>query len=717
MNHTTVNYIPIFLTCVLCLLIAACSTPAAEQLPTEQPTVTPEAPTAVPDAGVDENQPTVTPMPTVPAIPQPTLAAELAATAAAELPPTPTPDETGTTFGGFEGVNVFPLDTSGIPALDQPFWVAHTLGIRTMTHDHFVGIYTRTADGWQEVNRITLSEADVLFEEGITQVEVAPGRAWLEIQAGVGAHSGTYALFSFDGTTLNQEAAGFNPIPVAGWLDDLNGDGIQEVVLNESDPYVFCYACGVIEHAYQVLRWNGSQMVETRLTYLPENAPADLRQINNRAIDLAEAGLWQDAELLLSELDALNVTAQNEAVTWNSLYIRLVAEARAEEARTGGYPLLGSLFYGDYTAVIGIMSGYSAAELFSLPNPLIVGTVAEGWEEPLTEYVITYTSQALALNPDLAPAHFLRGWAHFIDSPASAEALTNIQQAAALDPDQPLFAASVAHLSSGGQQVDDPQAIIAAATAYMRNRTGDTVEPVVIVEKIEGDYARVTITTEAGASGPLLAFLQRQDGMWRVIADGAGPVLDTEGFRQQGIPETLLEDLNGLPEIDDTQDIIDAATAYIRENSSLVADFQVEVWAIEGNYALAQAVASSSSIEPAIIWLARRHSQWEVLSMGANFDEDDQRAEGIPPRLINLRRDIRAAITDYVSANDTSIQIDTIEIARVDGDYARAIVYPTEPGAIPNVFLQRENDTWTVIAYGQGFVDEQLEGIPPTLLP
>lgn len=536
------------------LLLAACGGAPAGSVPPApaEPTLAaPAEASALPAASpASTPAPTATPSPTT-RVPIPTLEAELEATVAAGLPISPTPgdNEDEPAFGGLEGVSVLRLETAGEAA---PLWAVFTLGF-SFEQAHFLALYTYAAGEWQELGHVDLEFSDVLFADGVQQVDVTPDRLWIEVQSGAGAHGGVYDLLSFDGSTLRKEIAHTHPrAGGAGRLQDLNDDGTPEVILNQSDDYIFCYACGVVEVNYQVLRWDGTRMVEVTLTPLPDSAPPELRQVNNQAIALADAGLWQDAGMLTSEIDAANASIQDATATWNSALIGLTAEARAAQARRGSYPLLGSVFYGDYTAVIGIFSGYSPEEIFSLPNPLIVGTVAEGFEQALVESIVSYTTRALQQKPDLATAYFLRGWAHYLQDPQSTSALADVQQAADLEPAQALFTQSLTLL--GQQQASglpgattQQEAIRAAATLYMQNRVGDNVTPVVTIEKLEGDYARATIASETGEGEPLLVFLKYENGRWIVLADVDSPSkgIDLDSYRKLGIPESLLLDLPG----------------------------------------------------------------------------------------------------------------------------------------------------------------------------
>jgi tetratricopeptide (TPR) repeat protein len=374
----------------------------------------------------------------------------------ANLPPTPTPDTSGFSPGGIVEMSALPLTVSSD---SQPLWAAFSVGMHGFgdpPQNHFVAIYTRNGAGWQELTRLELAgnpdpEAfeptpDYIFEGSLRQVDVEPSRIWLQLEGGAGAHSGTYHLLSFDGQTLKVEVANFTASPGGNRLEDLNGDGLPEVLLDATDPYVFCYACAVRLVNLTVLRWDGSQLVEVPLTPLPESAPADLRDLNNRAMELAQAGLWKDALPTIEQ--ALALDAQDETVAWNAALIRLTAEARRPpyDYESIGYPLLDRIFYGDYTAALDVMRAYSVKELFSQPSPLVVGTVAEGWEDALVQYIQDSTTRALQVQPDLAAAFFLRGWATHLSNPDSTEALADIERAAELDPNEPLFTQSVAYL-------------------------------------------------------------------------------------------------------------------------------------------------------------------------------------------------------------------------------------------------------------------------------
>jgi len=360
-------------------------------------------------------------------------------------------------FTGIAGVDVLPLETGD----GQQLWAVYTVGMRsydvTPPQSHTVAIYARTDAGWQQLAQLPLVGAsgdpedfgpDYLSEGGVTQARVEPTHIWLEVRGGVGAHSGAYHLLSFAGSTLKVAAVGFSASPAAGGgVDDIDGDGVGEVVLDATDYYVFCYACGVRDVHFNVLRWDGAQMAPVALALLPEPAPAELRDLNNRAVKLAEAGLWKDAAETMNRLLVLSVSADDEALGWNLALINLNADAKREATEAeGAYPILENIFYGDYAAAVDLFRGYPPEQIFSADTPLLVGTVAQGMADAVVQQITTRSAAALEVVPDLAPAYFLRSWAAYLTDPASPDVLSQVKRAAELAPADALYAACVAFL-------------------------------------------------------------------------------------------------------------------------------------------------------------------------------------------------------------------------------------------------------------------------------
>lgn len=431
---------------IAALLLAACPRPTPTPGRPPTPTATEmTAPTATPAA-------TETPPPPVTgAEPEP---ADLEALVAASLGITTSATATSTI--GIEGVRVIPLEN---PLDERPLWLAYTYGLRNFDplQNHLLALYTYEEDGWLELARIELADSgdpehpavapDYVGDGSVTQVAIEPTHIWIQLEGGVGAHGGVYGLYSYDGSTFALQVPGFSASPGVGRLADLNNDGIQEVLIDATDYYVFCYACGVRRIDYAVWRWDGSQMTPVTLEPLPADAPAELQSVNEEALALVAAGLWKDALATIEQARTLSVRDPSETFTWNSALIRLNAEARRDAIADSPYPLLANLFYGDFDAAVAIIRDEAWVDgAFSRESPLIVGTVAEGWEEALAEWIINTVDPALAYDPNLAAAYFLRGWATYVQTQDEAAALPDVQRAAELAPADEFYAKSVEFL-------------------------------------------------------------------------------------------------------------------------------------------------------------------------------------------------------------------------------------------------------------------------------
>jgi hypothetical protein len=310
------KHLRLLLITIVLLTLAACGTPS-----------TTESPTAVPPTAAPTQTPRATPIAEPTAPPEATSApttAELSATVVAGLPPTSTPMPGNAAFPGIEGVNAQPLKA---PEGWPPLWAVSSHGLSVdPAQGHFVAIYTHDDSGWKELDRFVLANDDYLDPGSLTQVDVDPHFVWLEAQGGAGAHSGCYDLLRFDGQQLHDEASSCSSSPGAGGLKDLNGDGVPEVLLDATDHYVFCYACGVRLINYTVLRWDGQKMVEVVLEPVMGSPSAALRDLTNQAVELAQHGFWKEAQATISQTLALSV--QDQTASWDAALIRLIAEAR-----------------------------------------------------------------------------------------------------------------------------------------------------------------------------------------------------------------------------------------------------------------------------------------------------------------------------------------------------------------------------------------------------
>lgn len=424
--------------------------------PTATSGVTPPAATAAPTA----LPPSATPLPPTPTRVAPTAApmastAVLTATLTAQLPK-----------GAFEGITVAPLRPAGA----QPLWIVYSYGMRNWDLkppvDHFVAVYTQVGGAWRELARQSFSyddrqvaAPDYVYERGIVQAEIEPSRIWLEASGGSGAHGGTYNLLTFDGSALKVELQYASVSPGSGRLLDVNGDGALDVVLDASDRYVFCYACGVTRVIYSVYTWDAAnrRLAERNIEpMLMGQSGHPARALTNEAAALAEAGLWKDAMAVIAQARQAAVGVKpplsNATVDWDYGIIKLHAEAQARWANESSFPLLNNVFYGDYAAAVAPMRAYTPAQIFRSDSPLIVGTPAETFLMALTESITTSVKSALTMRPNLAEAYFLRGWANFLAGAAPATVKADLDRAVSLAPADTLFVAS-ARLFAGATPV------------------------------------------------------------------------------------------------------------------------------------------------------------------------------------------------------------------------------------------------------------------------
>ncbi len=482
---------------------AATVTPLPPTATTQPPSVTPVPPTAT-TAPATATPPKLTAIPTA-------AADSLAATLEAGLPPK------AFTLSGQGGVKVLRLTVS---AGSQPLWAAYTYGMRNFdlnpTPEHFVAIYTQAGGQWQELARHKFSSGDpqsaapdYVGDGGVTQVQIAPGRTWLQAEGGVGAHGGVFNLLSFDGKALKLELANGWVSPGAGFVQDVNDDGMNDVVLNATDRYVFCYACGVAKINYVVYSWSqpNGRMVEAPLQeMLMGQSGHPGRPLSNEAVMLARAGLWKDAMTQITAARQASAGVKppfsNESIDWNFGIIKLHADAMAQSAGEGGYPLLSQVFYGDYPAAVHLMRPYPVEQLFRADTPLVKGTVADGWAPQLTGAITTSATAALLVRADLASAYFLRGWAAFLASPAqpSAQVKADLQKAAALAPTDVLFTQAAAFLAGGPQptattpvQVKRIEFAPGATSANVEGRIAGGATDTYVLRALQGQWAEVSI--------------------------------------------------------------------------------------------------------------------------------------------------------------------------------------------------------------------------------
>ena len=444
----------------------------------------------------------------------------------------------------WESVEVLPLTPD--------LWAAYTSGFRAFDplKNHAVAIFSQEDGFWIELGRVELECGDYVDSRSIRQVALDQTSIWLAADTGAGAHSGCFDLLRWDGAALTIAASGFNSSPGAGDVRDVDGDGQPEVVLNATDPYVFCYACGVRLYNISILRWDGTQLLPVELSPLPDDTVADLREANNRAVELAGASLFPAALPLIDA--ALGYAPSDERVYWNHKLIHALAQGRSDYAGSTPYPLLNWVFYGDWDAAQAELSEYTPAQLFNPQRVLLQETAAAGWEEALADWILAYSGPALAAQPELAPAWFLQGWAHFLKDPSDPAVRTDVEQAARLAPDEALYRASLEQLQARG--ISQPTATTSAPSPV-------TVERVRF--PVGGTSATLQPILERGK--PIGYLLGIGAGQRLLLTVPAGKVdfrlLDPEGKTLSPLTSTARSSEYAIPSTDDYTLVLDGEGA------------------------------------------------------------------------------------------------------------------------------------------------------------
>ena len=424
------------------LLFVSCS--ARESPPTPLPTRT----TAVADETAAP-APTDTPassteLPT----PRSGSAAALEALVLAQIPESALRvDDDG--FFGFDGVKVFPLDEILYEAEGTP-WGVVTIG--SPGDDpfvpHFVAVYQSRGQEWEFVDRIELPDALQIFENSVSVVDLEPTRYWIEVHSTVGVHGGYYEILSYDGASLRSEVSGFSAQPGAGQAHDVDGDGILEVLLNANDPYIFCYACGVIDFHTDIYRWEGGRMslVQLEIVGYDDDTPADDSVLaNNAAVELAVAYRWTEAAAIV---DAHDLKFEDGTIRWNAYYISFNAESDRSFIEESAFPFLQYVFVGDFEGAYAVLQRNPPTQTFVSEPAFFAGTPAEGFGDIVASEVLEVTERARFSEPERASIVALHAWALFLLDPSDGHSLEQLQDALALAPADPYLAAALELLAS-----------------------------------------------------------------------------------------------------------------------------------------------------------------------------------------------------------------------------------------------------------------------------
>ena len=362
-------------------------------------------------------------------------------------------------FPEFPGVEMQPVHviSLGLPEVTGMYWWVVTDGpqpAKVTSKDvvvnffHYAAVYGRSKDGeWREVDRIVIESAPqrTKVEVLIPGWELSGGKpsAWIAVRGGTGAHAGTLDVIQFDGETVSTTLSRITQRQYLSEFLDLDGDGLQEVVLNDSDPYVFCYACATELKRVALYRWTGAQLDRVELRAPPDRSDDQIE----RVVTLAQADLWREAAA--AAVDAARAFPDSADVRWLSTLVNRTAVERLTYGGASGQPFLTQVFAGEYAAAADMMRALEPAQAFALDGPLIAGTAAEQDLSTMAVQLLDYTERALAVAPERADIHAVRGLGLALASPDDIrDARTALAQAASLAPDDSFLQASREFLDS-----------------------------------------------------------------------------------------------------------------------------------------------------------------------------------------------------------------------------------------------------------------------------
>ena len=357
-------------------------------------------------------------------------ATALAATTVALMPATATPDASGLTASLQGEVIVVALSNGA----EGQFFATISKGMmENMDDPHPLTIYQK-----QGTKFVKITQYDYTNGEYISELELLPNpdvnHSLFAVHGGVGAHSSFGNVFSFDGKTLKlvletQSDAGGGALKI----QDINGDGVQDVIGDATDYYVFCYACGVRINSDVIYSWDGSKFVEQTLT---KSSDATIQ----KAIDYAKVQRWSMVTKLLPTI----APATTDTDKWNVALLTHWSTIRKPQA-DDAFPFLAAIYYGDYDAAVKMLQTVGAKDAANPKGKWFTGPIAEGGYEAtdtsiddfratLFDNVVQFSTMALTQDDSLASARFLRGWAKTLVNPRDPEGLKDLQAVATLDP-------------------------------------------------------------------------------------------------------------------------------------------------------------------------------------------------------------------------------------------------------------------------------------------
>lgn len=180
---------------------------------------------------------------------------------------------------------------------------------------------------------------------------------------------------------------------------------------------------------------------------------------------------------------------------------------------------------------------------------------------------------------------------------------------------------------AGGQLESDQDEVAAAALAGLDAIGWDTVGFESETEMVAGGYARVAIHS-TNPPGGFTAFLQQQDGVWTLLAQGSA--FNPAELQALGIPESVLGQW-GAPA--GGEDIGAAAITGLEQIGWDVAGFSAEVTAVEGDYARVS-IATTNPPGGFTAFMVRQDGEWTVALHGSAFNPEELKTMGFPETVL-----------------------------------------------------------------------------------
>ena len=289
------------------------------------------------------------------------------------------------------------------------------------------GEYVISASVWRGAERLSSAElpsgGSLRSGDAIRVVDGATSqRAWLEAFGETGAHGVTYDLLLWNGRELVAVIGHFTSAPgnvvapgAAAALRDLNGDGVSELVIDRTDPYLFHYTSQVWQADAAVLRREGDAFHEVELS-LPAASVGDDAMASARAsLAFAEAGWWRYA--LEHAQEAARLAPDSESLAWNAIVIGERGGAALREAERSAVAWLGALLAGDWGEAVQQMYAVPTRRWLELDR-VLRDTPLAGSETSVAQLVEQRATAALAAADRLpvhhvAPAWLMRGLARW----------------------------------------------------------------------------------------------------------------------------------------------------------------------------------------------------------------------------------------------------------------------------------------------------------------